>query len=557
MGEKSIYPSEYDIPTQVVTTEAIATTRQESITMQQSFPLAHVGTTPKMEIPVDVYGSSQRLYNKDYVNFVQQPHVLTYSPSLNDAPQEILTSGGYTGRTSIPTVQEIQQSVPVAPVLITEIHQDSIESQKVQSHMYSSSISTSGQPPENLQSRVTKVVTTEVQRTTVSVVHERLPQVIPPSVEITIQPDIAKVQSLQKQNGKVIYPGDVIDLRTVKLGVKMTDSGMDLTPTHSRRQSFSSDSSGRQITAVQPEIVNLSPVITPATTLSVVTDSITIVTCTATIASYSTPAERPLDLQGSITSMPLPLATGKTFEPLAQIVYRPLDPLPVAPVSTMASIQDAPMNLSFGAITPLVERHTSVCVSNGYPVISLEATGAMDLSNYKPMRAIVAYSSTSPGVVTTVVEDDASPVDLTAARRSVCCDVIYKLPFTRSCRTQPPVTAQPDNRLGYKDYHYNTVATFGVKGVDIIKASASETNLAESGLFTYEPKNGFAYLSRSSEGAVDLTPSQLSAGEYKIVDDYNFECGDMLIIIANNSIKLHSYCVQEAQNSNKLQLVKN
>ncbi|CAL8296737.1 unnamed protein product, partial [Boreogadus saida] len=81
-----------------------------------------------------------------------------------------------------------------------------------------------------------------------------------------------------------------------------------------------------------------------------------------------------------------------------------------------------------------------------------------------------------------------------------------------SCRTQPPVTAQPDNRLGYRDYHYNTVATFGVKGVDIMKASASETNLAESGLFSYEPKNGFAYFSGSSDGAVDLTPSQLSAG---------------------------------------------
>ncbi|KAK0145358.1 Protein piccolo [Merluccius polli] len=380
------------------------------------------------------------------------------------------------------------------------------------SHMYSSSISTSGQPPENLPSRVTQVVTTEVQRTTVSVVHERLPQVIPPSVTITIQPDITKVQALQKHNGKMIYPSDVIDLRTMKVGVNMTDNCMDLTPTQSRRQSFSSDSSGRQITAVQPEIVNLSPEITPATTLSVVTDSITIVTCTATIASYSTPAEKPLDLQGSVTSMPLPLATCKTFEPLAQIVYRPVNSQPVAPFSTLASVvQDTPMNLSFGAITAPGERQTSVSISNGYPIISLEATGAMDLSNYKPMRAIVALSSTSPGVVTTVVEDDASPVDLTAGRRSVCCDVIYKLPFTGSCRTQPPVTAQPDNRLGYRDYHYNTVATFGVKGMDVIKASASETNLAESGVFTYEPKNGFAYFSGSSDGAIDLTPSNPSA----------------------------------------------
>lgn len=426
----------------------------------------------------------------------------------------------------MPTAQDIPQVVSVTPVTITKIQQESIESQEIRgpekvvssmSHMYSSSISTSGQPPESLPSLVTQVVTTEVQRTTVSVVHERLPQVPPPSVAITIQPDVTKVQPLQKQNGKIIYPGDVVDLRTMKVGLKMTEQGMDLTPPESYRQSFSSDSSGRQITAVQPEIVNLSAEITPATTLSVVTDSITIVTCTATIASYNnSPAEKPLDLQGPVTSMPLPLTTYKPFEPLAQIVYRPVNSQ--ALVSAVASTaQDIPINLSFGLSSggkPITL--APAAISNGSPVLSLEATGAMDLSNYRPMRAMVAMSGRSPGVVTTVVEDDGTPVDLTAGRRSVCCDVIYKLPFTGSCRTQPPVTTQPDNRFGYRDdhYQYDNGGLYGIKGMNGIKASMSETNLTEAGLFSYDPKNDYDYLSGTSDGAIDLTSTKLSAGEY-------------------------------------------
>uniref|UniRef100_A0A665V4J0 Zinc finger piccolo-type domain-containing protein n=1 Tax=Echeneis naucrates TaxID=173247 RepID=A0A665V4J0_ECHNA len=372
-------------------------------------------------------------------------------------------------------------------------------------------------PVQRAHTQMTPVVVS-VQRTTVSVVHERLPQVPPPSVAITIQPDVAKVQPLPKQNGKIIYPGDVIDLRTMKVGLRMTEKGMDLTPPESCRQSFSSDSSRRQITAVQPEIVNLSAEITPATTLSVVTDSITIVTCAATIASYNnTPAEKPLDLQGPVTSLPLPLTTCKPFEPLAQIVYRPVNSQPM--VSAVGSTaQDIPINLSFGALVSPVTQ-PSTAISNGCPVLSLEATGAMDLSNYRPVRAMVALSGTSPGVVTTVVEDDGTPVDLTAGRRSVCCDIIYKLPFTGSCRTQPPVTSQPQNRFGYRDdhYQYDNAGIYGIKGMNGIKASMSETNLTEAGLFPYDPKNDYDYFSGSSDGAIDLTASKFSAGEYRII----------------------------------------
>lgn len=526
-SELFTYPTQYETPIQVATAEAFASTRRESITMQHPLPSAQVVNMPaERDVPVDGH-AVQVHYRTGYIPLTEQrPQVLSYS-SEYDHPLEIITAEAYTRRTSMPAAQDIPQTVSVAPVTITKIQQESIESQEIRgqekvvssmSHMYSSSISTSGQPPENLPNLVTQVVTTEVQRTTVSVVHERLPQVQPPSVAITIQPDVAKVQPLPKQNGKMIYPGDVIDLRTMRAGVKMTEQGMDLTPPESCRQSFASESSGRQITAVQPEIVNLSAEITPATTLSLVTDNITIVTCTATIASYNnTPAEKPLDLQGPVTSLPLPLTTYKPFEPLAQIVYRPVNSQAV--VSAVASTaQDIPINLSFG-VSALGKQSVTTAptaISNGTPAISLEATGAMDLSNYRPVRAMVALSGTSPGVVTTVIEDDGTPVDLTAGRRSVCCDVIYKLPFTGSCRTQPPVTTQPENHLGYKDdhYQYDNGGVYGIKGMNGIKASTSETNLTEAGLFSYNPKTDHDYLSGAADDAIDLTAAKLSAGEY-------------------------------------------
>lgn len=519
------YPAQYETP--MLTTAAFATPRGESITMQQSLPLAHVVNMPaEKDVAFDHY-AVQVPYSREYVHSTEQrPQVLTYS-SEYDHPLEIITTEAYTRKTSIPTAQDIPYGVSVTPVTITKIQQESIESKEIRgpkkvvscmSHMISSSISTSGQPPESLPSLVTQVFTTEVQRTTVSVVQQRLPQVPQPSVHITIQPDVAKIQPLSKQNRKIIYPGDVMDLRTMKVAIKMTEQGMDLTPPESCRQSFSSDSSGRQITAVQPEIVNLSSAITPATTLSVVTDSITIVTCTATIASYNTtPAEKPLDLQGPVTSLPLSLATYKSFEPMAQIVYRPVNSQPA--VSAVASTaQDIPINLSFGALVIGGKQQITspVAISNGGSVLSLEATGAMDLSNYRPMRAMVALSDSSPGVVTTIVEDDGTPVDLTAGRRSVCCDVIYKLPFTGSCRTQPAVTEQPENRFGYRDdhYQYDNAGMYGIKNMTGIKASMSETNLTEAGLFPYDPKNDFDYLSGSSDGAIDLTAAKLSAGEF-------------------------------------------
>ena len=517
------HPVEYDIPTQVVTTEAFAATRRESITMQQPLLSAQVINMPaEKDIPMEAYGIHVPYRRESISSAEQQPHVITY-PSELEQPLEIIATEAYARRTSIPTAQDIPQGVSVAPVSVTKIQQESIESQEIRgpekvvsslSHMYSSSVSTLGQPPESLPSLVTQVVTTEVQRTTVSVVHERLPQA-PSSIAITMQPDVAKVQPPPKKNGKMIYPGDVIDLRTMKVGVRMTEQGMDLTQPDSRRQSFSSDCSGRQITAVQPEIVNLSSQITPATTLSVVTDSITIVTCTATIASYNkAAAEKPLDIQGNVMALPLPVKSCKPFEPIAQIVYKPVNSeTVVSAVATTA--QEIPINLSFGAlVSPAIKQPAAV--SNEGPVLSLEA---MDLSNYRPVRAMVALSSTSPGVVTTVVEDDGTPVDLTAGRRSVCCDVIYKLPFTGSCRRQPPVTTQLDNHFGDRDdhYQYDKAGIYRIKGMNGVKASMSESNLTDAGLFSSDPNSDYAYLIGTSDGAIDLTATKLPSGEYGVI----------------------------------------
>lgn len=515
----------YEIPTQVANTEAFTSSRRESITIQHPLPAAQVISMPAER---DLHADGQAVqahYKAGSIPLTEQrPGVLSYSSEYAQ-PLEIITTGAYTKRTSVPTAQDIGQDtgLSLAPVTITKFQQESIESQQIRgpekvvssmSHMYSS-ISTSGQPPESLPSLVTQVVTTEVQRTTVSVVHERLPQVPPPSVAVTIQPDLAKVQPLPKQNGRIIFPTEVIDLRTMKMGVKMTEQGLDLTPPDSHRQSFLSNS-GRPITAVQPAIVNLSSEITPAPTLSVVTDNITIVTCTATISSYNnTPAEKPLDLQGPVTSLPLPLTTYKPFEPLAQIVYKPVNSQPVVQDVTA---QDTPINLSFGVSSVSKQSSTQGTISNGRPLVSLEATGAIDLSNYRPVRAIVALSGTSPGVVTSVVEDDGVPVDLTAGRRSVCCDVIYKLPFTGSCRTQPPVTAQPDGLTGSK-------------GITDVKASLTDSNLTEAGLFPYDTKTDHNYLNGSSDGAVDLTSAHLSAGKCKSVFLFCFFCLCFLYII--------------------------
>ncbi|XP_028814376.1 uncharacterized protein pclob isoform X7 [Denticeps clupeoides] len=420
-------------------------------------------------------------------------------------------------------------TMPTGPVKITQFSK-SIESQEIRgpekvvssvSQVFSA-ISTTGQQPETLPKVVTQVVTTEVQRTTtVSVVQERLQEEPVPeshNVAVTITPDIIpfKIQPEPKQNGRIHYPGDVIDLRTLKVNVTMTDKGMDLTAPESSRQSVSSDSSGRQSTAVQPEVVNLCNEIVPATTLSVVTDSITIVTCSATIASFKN-TDKPLDL-GSAMSTPLPLTTYKPFEPLAQIVYRPVNSQPMTRAST-----ETPINLSHIAMESKTYTNVPVTIAPGIltsgsiytpPLVPAYtdsfANDAVDLTTSKPVKAIVALSSAGP--VTSIVEDDGTPVDLTAGRQTVCCDVIYNLPFARSCRTQPPSTSLPDNYFGFTEdqMNYQNATTSVITDLSNIKKSVSDNNFTQAELFYYEGKNGFSYQNGASDHAIDLTSSRMS-----------------------------------------------
>uniref|UniRef100_A0A3B5A3P2 Protein piccolo n=1 Tax=Stegastes partitus TaxID=144197 RepID=A0A3B5A3P2_9TELE len=405
--------------------------------------------------------------------------------------------------------------VPLAYTRVTE----SIESQEIcgpEKHVSSSchiieAISASAQAPVVMPNLISQVVTTEVQRTTVSVVHERTPPPVPaPRANgVPISMEKPKPQ-LQAQNGQVFQPSEVVDLRTMKVDPGSNMNGVDLSAgPDSRRQSFASDVS-RHNSAVQSPVVNLSA---ESSTVSIVTDSITIVTCSATIQQ----SDSVDTCQAS--SVPLQLTKNKAFEPVSQIIYRPIDSQPSTHATT-----EIPINLSVGSSTgggtfqtiPVTIAPTSVanCVANGLHTGTTTVAGAVDLSTTKPFNTVVSVDAASAEVVTAVITDDGKPVDLTAGKRAVCCDVVYKLPFAGSCTTQQPTTPLPEDRFGYRDDHYQyDRSSYGMRGFGGIKPSMSDTNLAEAGLFFYKSKNSYNF-SGTTEGAVDLTSAKISdAGE--------------------------------------------
>ncbi|XP_053169842.1 protein piccolo [Scomber japonicus] len=406
--------------------------------------------------------------------------------------------------------------VPLAFTRVTE----SIESQEIcgpEKHISSSchiieAISASAQPPVVMPNLISQVVTTEVQRTTVSVVHERTPPPVPAPRANGVPISLEKTKpQLPVQNGQAIQPCEVVDLRTMKVDPESGMNGVDLSSgPDSRRQSFVTDVS-RQNSAVQSPVVNLSA---ESSTVSIVTDSITIVTCAATIQ----PSDNIDTYQAS--SVPLQLTKNKAFEPVSQIIYRPIDSQPSTNTGT-----EIPINLSVGSSTgggvfqsiPVTIAPTSVagCVANGLTTGTTSVAGAVDLSTTKPFNTLVSVDAASAEVVTAVItDDDGKPVDLTAGKRAVCCDVVYKLPFAGSCTTQQPTTPLPEDRFGYRDDHYQyDRSPYGMRGFGGIKPSMSDTNLAEAGLFFYKSKNSYNF-SGTTEGAVDLTSAKISdAGE--------------------------------------------
>ncbi|XP_042604524.1 protein piccolo isoform X3 [Cyprinus carpio] len=437
---------------------------------------------------------------------LRDTYVVITLPSQPGSPTE-----GITTQALISPSQESLQKQPPSPpqppphsqttrvpLPFTQIT-ESIESQEIcgpekvvssMSHVYEA-ISASTPPQSIIPNVGVQVVTTEVQRTTVSVVHERTPppQPIPRANGISVE---------RVQNGHAYHPGEVVDLRTPKIDAETSMKSVDLSSSESRRQSLAIDSGGHQQSSVQSSVVNLS---TDTSSVSVVTGNITILTCTATVA-YGSDASLS-------TSMPLQLTTAKSFEPVSQIIYRPMHSQPEKPINlstTMGKtvpVTMAPMIASsgIGATIP--------------PRLETGLSGAVDLTTVKPAQTVVAMNGSTPQVVTAVItEDDGKPVDLTAGRRAVCCDVVYKLPFASSCTTQQPSAPLPEDRFGYRDDHYQYDRTpYGMRGLGGIKPSMSDTNLAEAGLFLYKSKHSYDY-KEATEGAVDLTSGKiLVAGE--------------------------------------------
>ncbi|XP_037318136.2 protein piccolo isoform X3 [Pungitius pungitius] len=406
--------------------------------------------------------------------------------------------------------------VPLAYTRVTE----SIENQEFcgpEKHVSSSchiieAISASAQPPVVMPNLISQVVTTEVQRTTVSVVHERTspPVPAPRANGVPISMEKPKPQ-LPAQIGQAVQPSEVVDLRTMKVDQQSDMNGVDLSAgPDSRRQSFAADMS-RQNSAVQSPVVNLSA---ESSTVSIVTDSITIVTCAATIEQCDN-----VDI-AQVSSVPLQLTKNKAFEPVSQIIYRPIDSQPSSPSGI-----ETPINLSIGSITgggtfqtnPVTIAPTCIAgyVANGLTTGSTTVAGAVDLSTTKPFNTLVSVDAASAEAVTAVLtDDDGKPVDLTAGKRAVCCDVVYNLPFAGSCTTQQTTTPLPEDRFGYRDDHYQyDRSSYGMRGFGGIKPSMSDTNLAEAGLFFYKSKNSYDF-SGTTEGAVDLTSAKISdAGE--------------------------------------------
>lgn len=416
--------------------------------------------------------------------------------------------------------------VPLAYTRVTE----SIESQEIcgpEKHVSSSchiieAISASAEPPVVMPNVISQVVTTEVQRTTVSVVHERTapPVPAPRANGVPVSQEKPKVQ-MPAQNVQVFQPFEVVDLRTMKVDSESGKNGVDLsTSPDVRRESFAADAN-RLSSAVQSPVVNLSA---ESSTVSIVTDSITIVTCAATIQQSNN-----LDTS-QISSVPLQLTKNKSFEPVSQIIYRPIDSQP-----SLHAGAEIPINLSVSSSTgggsfqtaPVMMAPTSVAsAANGLTTGTSTVAGAVDLSTTKPFNTVVSMDTASAEVATVVVtDDDGKPVDLTAGKRAVCCDVVYQLPFAGSCTSQQPTTPLPEDRFGYRDDHYQyDRSPYGMRGFGGIKPSMSDTNLAEAGLFFYKSKNSYDY-SGTTDGAVDLTSGKISdAGQWSDIADLSLKC---------------------------------
>ncbi|NWJ07017.1 PCLO protein, partial [Crypturellus undulatus] len=445
----------------------------------------------------------------------QETYVVITLPSEPGTPTEAITSQAITSwPLEIPSKEHIPQ--PVQPVFTPSMKAMEIQSMTDDSMYISGTFQavplTTQSTFEKAPSSKPEVITTELAKTTVSVVKGQVPSVGLGSVSITIPSEPVHIvdQHRYKENGRFHPLGDVIDLRTLsKMDIEMRDSCMDLSAVSMdvRRQMPASDTCGRPVSTVQPAIINLSTACVADPSVSVVTEAVTVMTCTATV-SYSASTESLVDLGHAMTT-PLQLTTSKHFEPAYRVT---------GSQSFSASRDEVPINLSLDTSTHAVTWATTkpvtvppVGVTNGWTDLSTSQepmeSGVVDLSTTKSHRTVVTMNGTTSGVITTVIEDDEKPVDLTAGRRAVCCDMVYKLPFGRSCTAQQPPTTLPEDRFGYRDdhYQYDRSGSYGYRGIGGMKPSMSDTNLSEAGLFAYKSKNSFDY----RVGATDAAQLQL------------------------------------------------
>ncbi|NXC49749.1 PCLO protein, partial [Penelope pileata] len=448
----------------------------------------------------------------------QETYVVITLPSEPGTPTEAVTSQAVTNwPLEEPSKEQIPQ--PMQPIFTPSMKVMEIQSMADQSMYIPGALqaipATTQSTFEKVPSSKSEAVTTEVAKTTVSIVKGPVPGVGLGSVAITVPPEPIHIadQPRYRENGRFHPLGDVIDLRTLtKMDIEMRDSCMDLSavPMDVRRQMPASDTSGRPVSTVQPAIINLSTACVADHSLPIVTETVTVVTCTATV-SYSASTDSLVDLGHTMTT-PLQLTTSKHFEP----AYR------VTGSQVFSSSRDeVPINLSLGASTHAVTWATTkpvtvppVGVTNGWTDLSTSQepmeSGAVDLSTTKSHRTVVTMDETTSGLVTTVIEDDEKPVDLTAGRRAVCCDMVYKLPFGRSCTAQQPPATLPEDRFGYRDdhYQYDRSGSYSYRGMGGMKPSMSDTNLSEAGLFAYKSKNSFDYPVGATDAALQLEQFQ-------------------------------------------------
>ncbi|NXB76625.1 PCLO protein, partial [Donacobius atricapilla] len=448
----------------------------------------------------------------------QETYVVITLPSEPGTPTEAITSQAVTSwPLEEPSKEQIPQ--PMQPVFTTSMKTMDIQSMAGQSMYFSGALQaipvTTQSTFEKIPSSKSEVVTTDITKTTVSVVRGPVPGYGLGSVAITIPPEPLHIvdQPRYRENGRFHPLGDVIDLRTLtKMDIEMRDSCMDLSAVSMdvRRQMPASDTSGRPVSTVQPSIINLSTACVADTSLPVVTETVTVMTCTATV-SYTTSTDSLVDLGHAMTT-PLQLTTSKHFEPAYRVT---------GSQAFSAGRDEVPINLSLGTSTQAVSWATTkpvtvppVGVTNGWTDLSTSQepaeSGAVDLSTTKSHRTVVTMDETTSGIITTVIEDDEKPVDLTAGRRAVCCDMVYKLPFGRSCTAQQPSTTLPEDRFGYRDdhYQYDRPGSYGYRGIGGMKPSMSDTNLSEAGLFAYRSKNSFDYRVGATDTALQLEQFQ-------------------------------------------------